>query len=156
MRGLRRTVVSLLATALILPIVGLSPAAAVNIGNEGCTPGYWKNHTEDWQEYTTSSKLKFNFVLGEFAADIGDTTFLQALRFKGGSSDLDAARLLLHHAAAAFLNAAHEGVGYPYRRFNDPGNIQQAVNDALASSDRDTMLEVKDWLDAANNLGCPL
>jgi len=64
--------------------------------------------------------------------------------------------LLLHHAVAAYLNAAHEGLGYPYRRFGEPGDLRDAINSALASGDRATMLELKDKLDAANNLGCPL
>ena len=59
-------------------------------------------------------------------------------------------------SVAAFLNAAHEGVGYPYRRFGDPGNLQATINAALASLDRQTMLDLATWLDTANNLGCPL
>jgi hypothetical protein len=45
--------VSLLAGAAIVP----ASAGATNIGSEGCTPGYWKNHTENWEEYTPSTKL---------------------------------------------------------------------------------------------------
>jgi hypothetical protein len=34
--------------------------------------------------------------------------------------------------------------------------VVDMVNDALATGDRDTILDVKDVLDAANNGGCPL
>jgi hypothetical protein len=57
---------------------------------------------------------------------------------------------------AAFLNAAHEGLGYPYRRFEEPGNMWAAIDAALASGDRATMINLAAVFDAANNLGCPL
>jgi hypothetical protein len=45
-----------IATAVVLGLLSTTgvtlagPAQAVNIGNEGCTPGYWKNHTSNWEE----------------------------------------------------------------------------------------------------------
>jgi hypothetical protein len=51
---------------------------------------------------------------------------------------------------------AHEGVGYPYRRFQAPFEIVAQVNAALTSKDRQRILTLAGTLDAANNLGCPL
>ncbi|HVQ86704.1 MAG TPA: hypothetical protein VMT88_00850 [Actinomycetes bacterium] len=133
-----------------------APASATNIGNEGCTPGYWKNHTSNWQEYTTASKLSNNFELGAFQAKWGTKTFQDALSFKGGTGLDGAFQILMRASTAAFLNAAHEGVGYPLRRFTDPGNMQDTINAALASGDRDTMISLAAYYDSLNNLGCPL
>jgi hypothetical protein len=143
-------------TAAVTAVAGGS-AGATNIGNEGCTPGYWKNHTDNWQEYTPTSKVKHNFTIpAPLAAVVGNETFLDALQGGGGPGINGAATILLRAAVAADLNAAHEGVGYPYRRFVDPFHIQAQVNAALASLDRDTMLALANVLDDANNLGCPL
>ena len=83
-------------------------------------------------------------------------TFLQALQAQGGTGTVGAARILMRAAVAAFLNAAHEDVGYPYRRFGEPGNLYQQVQAALNSLNRNQMLNLAAKLDAANNLGCPL
>ena len=135
---------------------GITSAHATNIGNEGCTPGYWKNHTSNWEEYTTSEQLGWQFAIPAQLSNLSDDTFLQALSYKGGSTIEGAAQILMRATVASFLNAAHEGVGYPYRRDAEPFNIRDEVNDALASLDRQTILDLAATLDAANNLGCPL
>jgi len=53
---------------------------------------------------------------------------------------------------AAWLNAAHERLGYPLRR----NEFVAEVNAAIASGDRQTMLDLAAELDSLNNLGCPL
>jgi hypothetical protein len=134
------------------------PAAAVNIGNEGCTPGYWKNHTTNWEEYSSGTLVGsvFDFSGAPSAvAAYADTTFEEALRLKGGSGLDGATQILLRAAVAATLNAAHEGLGYPLRRGGADGIFAQ-VNAALASGDRQTMLDLARYLDSLNNLGCPL
>jgi hypothetical protein len=144
------------ALAMAAGMMLATPASATNIGNEGCTPGYWKNHTDNWQEYTTASTLGNNFALGQFATKYGKTTFVQALSLQGGPGLDGAFQILMRASTAAFLNAAHEGVGYPLRRFTDPGNIQAQVNAALASGSREQMIALAKQLDMYNNLGCPL
>ena len=133
-----------------------APASATNIGNEGCTPGYWKNHTDNWQEYTTASLLKDNFDLGDFKGKWGDKTFEDALSFRGGPGLDGAFQILMRASVAAYLNAAHEGLGYPLRRFSDPGDMQDTINAALASGSRSQMLNLAKYYDDLNNLGCPL
>jgi len=152
----RRRGFVVLAMVALAAIASSIPAGAVNIGNEGCTPGYWKNHTENWEEYTVNSLLGNNFAIPGALAQFRDDTFLEALNYGGGSGIQGAARILFRATVASYLNAAHEGVGYPYRRFTDPGNLRAQVNAALASLDRQTMLALAAQLDKANNLGCPL
>jgi hypothetical protein len=81
-----------------------------------------------------------------------DDTLLDALRYHGGSGLPGAARILLRAAVAAVLNAQSPDINYPLSLVQ----IQTAVNNALASGDRDTMLNLASALDNDNNLGCPL
>jgi hypothetical protein len=151
-----------LATAFVVTI---SPAHAVNIGNEGCTPGYWKNHPESWQEAGNASPntpLTFDHPSADippFAPTSDDLdgngnpdTFLEALHFKGGPGLVGAERILFRAAVASWLNAAHEGVGFPLRR----KDFVPDVNAAIATGDRQTMIDLASELDDLNNLGCPL
>lgn len=145
------------AAALLATTIVLAPGAgSTNIGEEGCTPGYWKNHTSNWEEHNPNTKLGNQFTFPDSLASFRDVTFLKALQGGGGPGVTGATTILMRAAVAAFLNAAHEGLGYPYRRYNDPFNIQSQVNAALASGDRAQILALASTLDAANNLGCPL
>ncbi len=149
-----------LASVVAAVVMTGSPAQATNIGNEGCTPGYWKNHTDNWEEYTTASTIADQHWLDGASTTLKNKynpwTFLDALQGGGGSGVDGAAKILLRASTAAYLNAAHEGLGYPYRRFNDPGQLKTTIQAAFASGDRDTMLALATMLDDANNLGCPL
>jgi len=125
------------------------------VGNEGCTPGYWKQdqHLDSWvgTGYTTGTTLESVFDVPN-AFGIDNSTFLDALSFKGGNTLTDAAKLLLHHAVAALLNAGSPDVDYGMTE----ADIIADVNAALASGDRDTILDLKADLDALNNAGCPI
>jgi hypothetical protein len=124
-----------------------------SLGEEGCTPGFWKNHLDQWATtgFSPSQTLESVFDVPD-AYGVDDATLLQALSFPGGGSVADAARVLLHHAVAALLNASHPGVDYP----RTAASIIADVNAALASGSRSTMLSLKNLLDRDNNLGCPL
>jgi hypothetical protein len=160
-RIIRSAILGVVSAALV---GGLVPhAGATNIGNQGCTPGYWKNHQDNWEEYAPSDTLGDHesdpareFVIPNELASFKDVTFADALKLKGGSGVSGAAEILFRATVAAYLNAAHEGLGYPYRRFTSPFNILSQLNTALASLDRAKMLKLATTLDNANNLGCPL
>ncbi len=147
--------------ALIAVVATMSAAPvaqATNIGEEGCTPGYWKNHTDSWEEANPGTIFGDKFE--QARANVAGQTFLQTLQGGGGSGLDGAAKILARAATAAFLNAAHEGLGYPWRR-NTVGldgrpSLKDAVNAAFASNNRDTMLALASRLDDDNNLGCPL
>jgi hypothetical protein len=119
---------------------------------QGCTPGYWKNHLGAWPPtgYTTGQKVNTVFI-GAVPA-LGDSTLQQALDFRGGSTLAGAQQILLRAGVAALLSAAHPGVAYQFTT----AQVIAEVNNALASTDRATILGVAATLDAANNQGCPL
>ena len=155
-RSLRTRSFVAIAVLMLSGLAFSTAASADNIGNQGCTPGYWKNHTSNWEEYSPDMTVAELFPLPASLASLGSLTLEEALAGGGGPGELGAAKILLRAGVAAFLNAAHEGLGYPYRRYDEPGNIGPRVTAALASGDRATMLSLAAELDAANNLGCPL
>ena len=145
-------VLAVLAT--VLPLA--APAQAWPIGNEGCTPGYWKNHTEDWQRFTTDTTLGEFFTFPAELSHFADDTFLEALNYMGGDDLSGKTEILMRAAVAAILNMAHHDVDYPLRPYSQPGNVQRMVNDALASLDEAVIVRTGSYLDKRNNLGCPL
>jgi len=157
-----KKLIAAIVTALTVGLLGVAsstPASAVAIGEEGCTPGYWKNHKDNWQEAKTTTLFSNRFSDGTTGALVG-LTFLEALKGGGGPGVAGAELILARAATAAYLNAAHEGVGYPWRR-NATGldgrpPLVDTVVAALESGDRATMLALAARLDADNNLGCPL
>jgi hypothetical protein len=116
-------------------------------GGGGCTPGYWKNHTEDWVGFAPSQLVSDVF---SNAGSLGSMTLLQALKAGGGSSLTAAKALLIHHAVAALLNSTHPDVDYAFTT----AQIIAWTSEALASSDRDAILSLKSLFDAENNRGC--
>jgi hypothetical protein len=123
------------------------------LGAEGCTPGYWKNHPRSWAAtgYSPTQTLESVFNVPD-AYGLDNVTLLAALSLSGGSTTAKAAGVLLHHAVAALLNAAHPGVDYP----RTAASIITATNAALATGSRATILALKDALDRDNNRGCPI
>ena len=150
--GLLVTMLTL--TALVIGAVGVTSVGATKKGTEGCTPGYWKNHTGSWPPtgYSTSQKVVTVFGEASRYPALGNSTLLAALAFGGGSGNEGAAEILLRAGVAALLNAAHPSVWYP----RTPADVVASVNAALASNSRDVMLSLAAQLDADNNLGCPL
>jgi hypothetical protein len=136
--------------ALRLPLPG-EPEPA---GDEGCTPGYWKNHTDSWAGtgYTPGQTAGSVFSGASSFPSLASKTLLQTLQGGGGSGAEGAARILLRAAVAALLNAGHAGVDYA----QTTAEILADVNAALSSGDRNTMLDLAAELDSDNNLGCPL
>jgi len=153
--------VQVLCAAVLMVSMGAVTTAthATGVGNEGCTPGYWKNHTDSWQEASPDQLVSDKYAA---AADtsLSATTLLQALAGGGGPGVEGAERILARAAVAAYLNAAHDDVGYPWRRnargLDGRPPLVRTVNAAFASQDRATMLDLASRLDRDNNLGCPL
>ena len=126
---------------------------------QGCSHGFWKSHdgsgpqASEWPSpYTPSYTLGSSFAFPFELAGFGAFSFGAALDFTGGPGLDGATRILLRNAVASELNAAHPDVDYPMT----VAQVRAAVNAALASLDRDTMLALNDELDELNNLGCPL
>ena len=135
-----------LSAALLLPVIGVTPVAACEWG---CTPGYWKNHTENWGAYLPSRTLaQVGFVVPAAVGD-GSDTLLEALQGGGGPRLEGAGKILLRAAVASLLNGTLAGgLGY----YDD---TVTAANAAMATLSRDTMLWWAGEFDYYNNLYCP-
>ncbi|MDH4352903.1 MAG: hypothetical protein OEW41_02865 [Actinomycetota bacterium] len=155
--NLKKFVVTAAAAALAVTALAAVPASATGVGNEGCTPGYWKNHTDNWEEAQPTALL--SSIYTQARANVAGKTLEQALDGGGGPGADGAAVILARAATAAWLNAAHDGLGYPWQRLSaNAGNppLVATVNAAFASGSRSTMLALATQLDNDNNLGCPL
>lgn len=135
-------------------IDGIRICSRQALGEDGCTPGYWKNHTQSWAGTGLTPGQTAGSVFSGASAfpELASATLLQTLQGGGGSGTVGAARILLRAAVAALLNAGHADVDYP----RTSASIIADVNAALASNSRATMLALAGELDEDNNLGCPL
>lgn len=155
---MKRSIAAFVIAAVAPLVLTAPPAQAVNIGYEGCTPGYWKNHTDNWEEAQPSHTYGSRFA--QARANVAGLTLEQALAGGGGPGADGAALILARASTAAWLNAAHEGLGYPWRRavegLDGRPALVATVDAAFASGSRAQMLDLASRLDADNNLGCPL
>ena len=116
-------------------------------GDEGCTPGYWKqeHHFDSWVPTGYVPEDDFGLDFGVFNVDdTWDDTLLSALWKKGGKE-----KALLRHATAALLNASSPDVDYYYTIFE----VHSMVEEAYAYG---TFNDIKDLFEGANEMGCPL
>ena len=111
-----------------------------DIGDDGCTPGFWKNHTNVWQGFSPSAL--FNTVFGvNYKAGL---TLQGALGLNGGGFEA-----LARHAAAALLNAAQADVDYGLSQSAIISQVQQA----FATNNPEP---TKNLFDKLNNAGCSI
>lgn len=148
------TVTALAEDNSILTVVTFYNSAQTQPLTQGCTPGYWKQsfHFDSWVELVPTQTVDSLFT-GVLPALSGET-LLDALQGGGGPGLLGAEKILLRAAVAALLNSANGTVAYPFTA----ADIISAVNTAIATGDRDSILTLATTLDAANNGsgGCPL
>lgn len=113
-------------------------------GNDGCTPGYWKQkqHLDSWTGYATTDGFNATFGIGTNWFSNG-YSLLDGLKDGGGGKSA-----LARHAVAALLNAA-QGF-YPMTQ----AEVIAAVQAAYASPS--TIESTKNALADYNELGCPL
>ena len=140
------------AAVAVVSLIAATPGHTWNEeATEGCTPGYWKNHTESWVGFTPDQTLGSVFTFPNAADPLAAETLHDALSFKGGPTTEDKQALLLHHAVAGLLNAS---AGLDYQL--SVKGVQNTVRRALAKHRAAKYERVKNEFDAANNLGCPL
>ncbi|MFH1756059.1 MAG: SdrD B-like domain-containing protein [Candidatus Latescibacterota bacterium] len=96
-----------------------------------CTPGYWKNHEEDWPATGYALTDEFDAVFGTDYFAPGVTLF-QAL-WTGGGKLLRLGR----HGTAALLNAAHPDVSYPLTVAEVIQAVRDQQTDMLADYNED-------------------
>jgi hypothetical protein len=122
---------------------------------EGNTPGFWKNHLDEWVGYSPDQLLSEIFEIPDkplWDLLIGSKTLLEALNFHGGPLVFGKARILLRAAVAGLLNAAHPDVYYLYKDYD----IFWLVNYPLKIANKNKMIINKDKIEAQNELGSDL
>ncbi len=131
-------------------------------GNEGCTPGFWKNNAVNWEANAWCDAYSpddlFSAVFGvtitiftggnpkNNANYITDPTLLQALGANGGGINA-----LARDAVAALLNACSDCVNFGLTTDEVIAEVQAAIaaGDAAIQS-------LHEDLDFLNNAGCPI
>jgi len=122
----------------------LEPAQSL----EGCTLGYWKNHTDRWcSSYRTCDR--FGDIFTSAPAKLANLTLLEALN-SGGGGIYNLAR----QGVAALLNACGDDVDYAGYEDNAQAVID-AINQAYATGGT-APGTLGSQLDTFNNAGCPL
>ena len=170
--GIKRYAAAAAVAALTAGAIIAAPVSANPIGpGAGCTPGFWKNHT-DWKSYDDNSNATADdfgpntnvqdalriTVPGGYG-DLGSWTTMQALNGKGGSTLYGAGQILLRASVSSYLNA-DAALDFPLRRFttglNEAPSMQSQIQAALDSKDRNQIVALATTFDGLNNANCPL
>ncbi len=136
------------------PTPTTTPTKTPTPSNRGCSPGYWKNHPGSWGAtgYSPNQTVSSVFYASNLYSNLGNSSLIGALYFKGGSTTEGEAEILLRSAVAALLNSSYPNMRYP----DSASGVISSVNSALSSGNRNTMLSLVSTLDDWNNLSCPL
>jgi hypothetical protein len=110
---------------------------------QGCSPGYWKNHLDQWTELVPDDSFESIFNVG---TPFGDMTLLEAINLGGGGYEK-----LARHGMSALLNAKHASIYFSYGSHQVIDLVQSGfAEDANPGEPEAT------WLADANTVGCPL
>ena len=127
----------------------------------GFTPGYWKNHAEEWYrtDYMTTDLVRVIFgitnedVLKSGKLDLNkdnmEDTLMDALNYKGGNDLRGKVQILLRAAVAGLLNESALGDYYP--PYEDTYDLIMAVQEAVNSGNRGTINSLAGQFDYWNN-----
>jgi hypothetical protein len=150
---------TVLAAASILSMTASSftTNSFAHEGNDGCSPGFWKNNLDFWP---ISTDTTFAEAFGKEIPGKESLTLQEMLNSGGGGVNA-----MFRQGAAAYLNSVYEST-YGEEAFNYPKSTSTVIRDVLDGldpiyelwpNDNDRDLEArKDSLDAANNLGGPI
>ncbi|CAN5919584.1 hypothetical protein BH24BAC1_BH24BAC1_37580 [soil metagenome] len=141
---------------------------ATNCGAaQGCTPGYWKNHLPQWtgcMDPNGSFAGFFRITNLRNVASYDPTqrnaiSLLDAIsaQIKTGDKNGQFAELA-RHAVAAYLNACHNGVNYPYTMQQIIAETQAAFNSTTGTPAQQLAVAIAlaDKYRIANERYCPL
>lgn len=120
-----------------------NPVTPPGPGENGCTPGYWKQsqHFGNWVGYATGDSYNAIFGVSLFASNV---SLLDALWMGGGG----AARLG-RHSTAALLNASNPMLNYGMTT----AQVIALVRDAVATGKYN---QASDTFEKLNERNCPL
>ncbi len=155
------------------PVTSSEEVSLVGVAFEGLSPGYWKNHPEDWDEISTTASFE-NFFFGSQQSGLKwmvkapgkgkekfvsqqDISMQQALELTGGAE-----AALARQAVAAVLNSRDEDVTYRFTEAQIKEWVTEALSGMPVDLENDGMIEfqagsqaiegVKNLLDYNNNL----
>jgi hypothetical protein len=127
----------------------------------GFTPGYWKNHAEEWYrtDYMPMDKVRLIFGIThtdlikngkmDLNKDGQDDTLMDALGYKGGNDLRGKVQILLRAAVAGLLNESALGDYYP--PYDDVDELIMAVNAAINTSNKTIINNLAGQIDYWNN-----
>ena len=121
------------------------PAPPPPTGTEGCSPGYFKNHSDSPAGYDRTQTLDSVLSTNVFASSL---TIEEALSLKGGGVNA-----LARHAAAAILNAAALPGSYTYTLAQLRAIFDQIEGGTLTIDAASDLLASKEDVDG---IVCPL
>ncbi len=126
---------------------------------DGCTAAYWieSGRSGTWEEHQPGQLVG---TLFSQAGPYEGATLAEALELEDGPANEAARASLMREAVVGLLNAAHDSLEYPYRRY-DPGidgrpGIVPRTNELMASGSPEQIEAFVAELSSANVLGCPL
>ncbi len=125
----------------------------------GRTPGYWKNHPEDWN----SGYLPNQFIQDVFTVPSSYLTggildldkngnkdkLIDGLGYRGGSTLTGSAQIMFRAAIAGLLNEAYYGADYPGA--TSTAALITEVNSKLATLNRAQLIQLATYYDYWNN-----
>ena len=138
-----------LVLTLALGATSLAAVPVAATGDEGCTPGYWKqpHHLAAWEHTGIVPNYDFDDLFGVDFFD-PNITVMQALWLQGDKTGINK---LAAHAVAAMLN------GYTTDFLGAiNGNDVRAMVAAVNKGSKPAVIALKNTFADANELGCPL
>jgi hypothetical protein len=133
----------------------------------GCTPGYWRNHADRWAVLESTAAYDATFGLSPpyyvNPTTLAPYTLGYAIWAGGGANEL-VSDALARHSTAALLNAYGgvpdavdaNGNGATVSYKYTPEEVISMVQAAVASGDVTQIQATKDLFQDANESGCPL
>ena len=136
-----------LGLALLLVVMAAAAASLATersaqawpVGTEGCTLGFWKNHTSAWVGYSPTDTIGATFNLTTAQTPYASNTLLEGLNFGGGKDVLGGERILFKQAIAGLLNVS---AGLDYGKGTTTTLVINMTRNAILSGDRNISLDV--------------
>ncbi|PTX41914.1 putative secreted protein (Por secretion system target) [Christiangramia gaetbulicola] len=111
---------------------------------EGCTLGYWKNHTDRWCDAYATCDI-YGDIFTNAPSELADLTLLEVLNIQGGGI-----YNLGRQSVAALLNTCSSEVDFAYT------SVDGLISDVNAAFSGGTAGSFGSYLDMLNMAGCPL
>lgn len=134
-------------------------SATVNFWWYGRTPGYWKNHPEDWNSgYSPNQYIQDLFAVPgallsgsilDLNKDGAKDRLIDGLAYRGGTGLSGATQIMFRATIAALLNEAYYGADYPGAE--STAGLIALVNTKLATLNRTQLIHLAGYFDYWNN-----